>query len=180
MIATPPAGLRERADRAVARGGRLDALIPRVLLDSPVTLVGYAWGTAVGWVWGTLWSTGRVERRAGLWVFTGMPSWTFGRGGVCVGGCYLTGSAPVTTPQPIADAAARVARAAGLTVSDPRAVRDGEAPDVLCTGTEDEVTHAVVRCVGTELDALAGGLVGVVCPGHLIGAVDRGLDREYP
>ena len=96
MIATPPAGWRERADRAVARGGRLDALIPRVLLDSPVSLVGYAWGTAVGWVWGTLWSTGRVERRAGLWVFTGMPSWTFGRGGVCVGGCYLTGSAPVT------------------------------------------------------------------------------------
>lgn len=84
------------------------------------------------------------------------------------------------TPQPIADAAARVARAAGLTVSDPRAVRDGEAPDVLCTGTEDEVTHAVVRCVGTELDALAGGLVGVVCPGHLIGAVGRTLDREFP
>ncbi|MCY6798697.1 hypothetical protein OYA92_24590, partial [Escherichia coli] len=48
------------------------------------------------------------------------------------------------TPQPIAAAAARVARAANLTGSDPRAVRDGEAPDVLCTGTEDEVTHAVV------------------------------------
>ena len=96
MIATPPAGWRERADRAVARGARLDAIIPRMLLDSPLSLAGYAWGTTVGWVWGTLWSTGRVERRAGLWVFSGMPAWTFGRGGVCVGGCYLTGSAPVT------------------------------------------------------------------------------------
>jgi hypothetical protein len=23
-------------------------------------------------------------------VFSGMPNWTFGRGGSCVGGCYLT------------------------------------------------------------------------------------------
>lgn len=96
MIARPPAGWRERADRAVARGAALDAVLPRVLLDSPVSLLGYAWGTAIGWVWGGLWSTGRVERRGGLWVFTGMPGWTFGRGGVCVGGCYLTGDARVT------------------------------------------------------------------------------------
>lgn len=96
MIATPPAGWRGRADRAVTRGAALDTAIPRILLDSPVSLLGYAWGTAVGWVWGGLWSTGRVQRRAGLWVFTGMPGWTFGRGGVCVGGCYLTGDARVT------------------------------------------------------------------------------------
>ncbi|GAA3038450.1 Fe-S oxidoreductase [Microbacterium dextranolyticum] len=96
MIARPPAGWRERADRAVARGAALDDLIPRVLLDSPVSLLGYAWGTTIGWAWGGLWSTGRVERRGGLWVFTGMPGWTFGRGGVCVGGCYLTGDARVT------------------------------------------------------------------------------------
>ena len=67
-----------------------------MLLDSPISLLGYAWGTMVGWVWGALWSTGRVTRRGGLWVFTGLPGWAFGRGGVCVGGCYLTGSAPVT------------------------------------------------------------------------------------
>ncbi|MFT4136238.1 Fe-S oxidoreductase [Microbacterium sp.] len=91
-----PAGWRERAARAVARGERLDRLIPPVLLDSPISAVGYAWGTAVGWLWGSLWSTGRVERRAGLWVFTGMPSWSFRRGGVCVGGCFLTGEAAVT------------------------------------------------------------------------------------
>lgn len=96
MIAKPPPGWRARAERAVARGAALDALLPAALLDSPVSRVGYWWGTAVGWTWGALWSTGRVRRRNGLWVFTGMPNWTFGRGGVCVGGCYLTGSARVT------------------------------------------------------------------------------------
>ena len=96
MIARPPAGWRERAARAVARGERLDAFLPPLLRDSPISLRGYWWGTTVGFVWGGLWSQGRVERRAGLWVFRGLPNWAFGRGGVCVGGCYLTGSAPVT------------------------------------------------------------------------------------
>jgi len=62
------------------------------LTDSPVSRVGYAWATLVGFVWGFLWSTGPITYRAGLIVFTGMPKWTFGRGGSCVGGCYLTGS----------------------------------------------------------------------------------------
>jgi len=96
VIARPPAGWRERAARAVARGERLDAFLPPLLLASPISLLGYWWGTTVGFVWGGLWSQGRVERRAGLWVFRGLPNWAFGRGGVCVGGCYLTGSAPVT------------------------------------------------------------------------------------
>ncbi|QKJ19940.1 Fe-S oxidoreductase [Microbacterium hominis] len=95
-IPEPPTGWREEAERAVARGARLDRLIPGVLLDSPVSRVGYLYGTTVGWIWGSLWSTGRVERRDGLWVFRGMPSWTFPRGGVCAGGCFLTGDAPVT------------------------------------------------------------------------------------
>lgn len=96
MIARPPAGWRERAQRSVVRGATLDSYLPGFLLDSPLSLVGYWWGTTVGWVWGSLWSTGPVRRREGLWVFTGMPEWTFGRGGVCVGGCYLTGPARVT------------------------------------------------------------------------------------
>lgn len=56
----------------------------------PLAYLGYLYATAVGLVWGYALSTGRVRRRAGLWVFTGMPSWSFGRGGSCVGGCYLT------------------------------------------------------------------------------------------
>jgi hypothetical protein len=68
---------------------RIPAL-ERLLLDSPVSRLGYLYATAVGMVWGFLWSTGRVERRNGLFVFRGMPARTFGRGGSCVGGCYLT------------------------------------------------------------------------------------------
>jgi hypothetical protein len=89
-------GWEQRAARAVARGRRWDSAIPSILLDSPISLVGYWYGCAVGWVWGTLWSTGTIERRAGLWVFRGLPTWAFPRGGVCVGGCYLTGDLPVT------------------------------------------------------------------------------------
>ncbi|PVE69331.1 Fe-S oxidoreductase [Microbacterium testaceum] len=90
-IPSPPTGWRERADRAVARGRRLDRFIPGALLDSRVSRVGYWYGCTVGWVWGSIWSTGRIEKRQGLWVFRGLPAWAFPRGGVCVGGCFLTG-----------------------------------------------------------------------------------------
>lgn len=82
---------RPAAEAALARGRRLDRRIPSFLLRSSISRLGYAWGTAVGWVWGSVWSTGPIERRGGLWIFRGMPRWTFNRGGVCVGGCYLTG-----------------------------------------------------------------------------------------
>ncbi len=95
-IAVPPAGWRAASDLALERGRRVDRLIPPFLLDSPVSRVGYWYGTTVGWVWGALWSRGRVERREGLWVFRGMPRWTFARGGVCVGGCFLTGDSRVS------------------------------------------------------------------------------------
>lgn len=93
---TPPQGWRAAADIAVARGRRIESSIPNILLDSPVSRVGYWYGTAVGWVWGSIWSTGRIERREGLWVFSGMPAWAFPRGGVCVGGCFLTGDQAVS------------------------------------------------------------------------------------
>ncbi len=95
-IPIPPAGWEAAAERAVARGRALDRFIPSILLDSPVSRFGYAYGTAVGWIWGGLWSTGRVEKRGELWVFRGLPSWAFKRGGICVGGCYLTGDGVVT------------------------------------------------------------------------------------
>ena len=95
-IPAPPATWRKDARRAVARGRRIERVIPSFLLDSRVSLVGFWYGRIVGWMWGSLWSTGRVERRAGLWVFRGLPGWAFPRGGVCVGDCYLSGDEPVT------------------------------------------------------------------------------------
>lgn len=56
----------------------------------PLARFGSLYATCVGFIWGSVWSTGRVERHRGLWVFRGMPRWTFGRGGSCVGSCYLT------------------------------------------------------------------------------------------
>jgi hypothetical protein len=87
----PPADWRAQATRALERGRRIDRWIPRILLDSRVSLLGYWYGTAIGWIWGSIWSTGEVRRRGGLWVFRGLPEWAFARGGVCVGGCFLTG-----------------------------------------------------------------------------------------
>jgi hypothetical protein len=65
--------------------------VPKLLLvDSVISRLGYWYASAVGFAWGFFWSVGRVERRGGLWVFRGMPRRTFGRGGSCVGGSYLT------------------------------------------------------------------------------------------
>nr|WP_208382528.1 Fe-S oxidoreductase [Microbacterium ulmi] len=80
----------------MVRGRTIDRFIPPFLLESPISLAGYWYGSAVGWLWGSILSTGRIERRGGLWVFTGLPTWAFPRGGVCVGGCFLTGDAVVT------------------------------------------------------------------------------------
>lgn len=87
----PPADWRAQAQRAVDRGRAVDRFIPAALLDSPVSRLGYLYGCTVGWVWGTLWSRGRIERQGRVWVFRGLPSWAFPRGGVCVGNCFLTG-----------------------------------------------------------------------------------------
>ncbi|WP_460776271.1 Fe-S oxidoreductase [Microbacterium sp. GXF7504] len=64
-------------------------------LGEAVRFAGYVYGCAVGWVWGGLLSRGRIERRGRLWVFRGLPSWAYPRGGVCVGHCFLTGDGPV-------------------------------------------------------------------------------------
>lgn len=87
------ARIEKDAAEILARGYRFDRRLPSLLIRSPLSRLGYWWGTVVGFVWGGLWSTGRVERHNGLWVFRGMPRWTHARGGVCVGGCFLTGDA---------------------------------------------------------------------------------------
>lgn len=91
MMRRIPENWEHNAEQALIKGRRVDRLVPPFLLDSPISRVGYWWGTAVGMTWGYLWSRGAVTRHNGLWVFSGLPSWAFPRGGVCVGACFLTG-----------------------------------------------------------------------------------------
>lgn len=74
------------------------ALAPAWQAAAPLSTLGYWIATALGFTWGFFWSGGKVVKRHGLWVFRGMPNWTFGRGGTCVGGCYFThkNTAPAT------------------------------------------------------------------------------------
>lgn len=87
-VPVPPEGWEQRAAQSLRRGARIDRWLP--LLDSPLSRAGARVGTMIGWTWGLLWSTGRIERHGDLWVFRGMPRWSFPRGGTCVGSCYLT------------------------------------------------------------------------------------------
>lgn len=66
------------------------------------------------------------------------------------------------TPAQISDTAVAVARAAGLEISAPRAVREGSwAPTARIVG-EDGLYPAVVSTVSDELEQGAGGLIGVI------------------
>ncbi|WP_286739454.1 HelD family protein [Kocuria sp. UBA1838] len=84
------------------------------------------------------------------------------------------------TPQPIADAAVRVAQATGIAVSDPTAVRGGDPPVIVPVAVEAELAAEIVAQVRRELERLAGGLVGVVCPGGRLAAVGKALDEAFP
>lgn len=64
-------------------------------LVAALRFAGYVYGCTVGWIWGGLLSRGRIERHGRLWVFRGLPSWAYPRGGVCVGHCFLTGDGPL-------------------------------------------------------------------------------------
>lgn len=62
-----------------------------VALHPVLTMPGYWTATAFGITWGAVLGRGRIERTPeGLIVIRGLPAWAFGRGGVTVGGVYLT------------------------------------------------------------------------------------------
>jgi hypothetical protein len=74
---------------AVARVRWLRAL----LLSPPVARPGYAFATACAWVWGAAIHLAVPERRGGVVLCAGLPTWAFGRGGTTIGAVYLTRSA---------------------------------------------------------------------------------------
>ncbi|MFC3298850.1 AAA family ATPase [Arthrobacter agilis] len=81
------------------------------------------------------------------------------------------------TPSQIAEAAVRMANAAGLVVSAPKAVREGRFSPILDSG-QDPVP-ALVRVMPEELAAIDGGLLAVVAPDHLLAATRAALAPDY-
>ncbi|MDO4899019.1 MAG: AAA family ATPase, partial [Rothia sp. (in: high G+C Gram-positive bacteria)] len=66
------------------------------------------------------------------------------------------------TPAQISDAAVSVARAAGLDIKAPQAVREGQwAPSARTVGKQN-LLDELVQLVGTELTGGGGGLIGVI------------------
>jgi hypothetical protein len=72
-------------DRAVRRLRPLRAF----LLWPVFTRPGYWFATGCIFLYGLLLG-GRFRRRSGMHYFSGMPSWSFGRGGTTIGAIYLT------------------------------------------------------------------------------------------
>lgn len=83
------------------------------------------------------------------------------------------------TPAEIAEAAVDVARAAGLDISAPRAVREGEPPIVQRVGAAD-VVEGVLEQVRTELDLVNGGLVAVIVPEDRVQEIGTALAGALP
>lgn len=87
------------------------------------------------------------------------------------------------TPAAISEAAAAVARAAGLKISTPSAVREGQAPVVtpMPAHTDDDVLAAeVADQTEAEVEAVAGGLVAVIAPEHRVAQLGDVLSRRLP
>lgn len=68
------------------------------------------------------------------------------------------------TPAQIADAAVRVAQAAGLNITTPRAVREGDWPPLLTKTTGAQLDDTLRAALAEELEYSAGGLQAVIVP----------------
>ncbi len=77
------------------------------------------------------------------------------------------------TPSQIAEAAVRMANAAGLVVSAPKAVREGRFAPIL--DTVQDIVPSLVRAMPEELSAIDGGLLAVIAPDHLLPDVRAAL-----
>ncbi|HXD27387.1 MAG TPA: UvrD-helicase domain-containing protein [Arthrobacter sp.] len=83
------------------------------------------------------------------------------------------------TPVQIAEAAARMAQEAGLAVSTPKAVREGEWPPVVDRLGTGELVSATLAALPGEIRIADGGLVAVIVPAHRIGDVRAAIVRDY-
>lgn len=83
------------------------------------------------------------------------------------------------TPAQIAEAAARMANAAGLVVSAPKAVREGRWDPVVDRVTDGSVLERLVEVLPEELDAVDGGLLAVITNSERLASVSKTVRGAY-
>ena len=83
------------------------------------------------------------------------------------------------TPSQIAEAAVRMANAAGLVVSAPKAVREGRWSPIIDEVEPDTLVKRLVEVLPEELEALDGGLLAVIADGHLLPEAAAALRAVY-
>ncbi|WAJ34203.1 AAA family ATPase [Arthrobacter sp. FX8] len=83
------------------------------------------------------------------------------------------------TPSQIAEAAVRMANAAGLVVSAPKAVREGRWAPIIDEVGNGAVVGRLVEVLPEELDALDGGLLAVIADGDLLPQATAALRAVY-
>lgn len=83
------------------------------------------------------------------------------------------------TPAQIADAAVRVAQAAGLRITTPQAVREGDWPPVITKTTPENLEATVLETLATELEYSAGGLQAVIVPQHELARIRSAVTDVY-
>lgn len=83
------------------------------------------------------------------------------------------------TPSQIAEAAVRMANAAGLVVSAPKAVREGRWAPIIDEVGNGAVVSRLVEVLPEELDALDGGLLAVIADGDLLPQATAALRAAY-
>ncbi len=83
------------------------------------------------------------------------------------------------TPVQIAEAAARMAQEAGLQVSTPKAVREGDWPPLINRVDPGEVLGATLTALPQEIRIADGGLVAVIAPAQRLDQIRAAVTDEY-
>ena len=83
------------------------------------------------------------------------------------------------TPKQIAKAATRMARAAGLSVSTPEAVRKGEWPPILTKAEEGQLLATLQEKLPVEVEIAEGGMVAIIAPQNLVDAARSVATKLY-
>ena len=83
------------------------------------------------------------------------------------------------TPAQIAEAAVRMANAAGLVVSAPKAVREGRWAPFIDSVPEGGLVDRLMETLPEDLEALEGGLLAIIAEEHHLDAVRRAIGAVY-